>query len=681
MTEAPRELDLIDATAGDEATAARAEERRLAAVQLVNALFRLVRVLGIHNESNQAVHALVDGMAAAVGAFCEVSSSGTASVLFAEDTVFVNGQMLRASKDTYATAIKLGQYYERCGISEITFESGVTRQQVSALARATYRALQGAGAAGSLIDASIGGVRLRKILGTTTQGDGEGEKTLAERTVRTYATSVVVLREFFADLQAGELPAPRRIKRVAQKLVSSADEEARILLALTGARASESDPASLAVNSAILAVLMARGLTPDRTVLAGIATAALMFDVGEPRLSGRSAASLGVRRRLSEAELDRLPASTAAVLTALGRIQTRTIASTVAAWEARWLQRAARLGPPYGGRRLPTLLARVLATARAFTELTGTTAGTAPPAVDDVVQLLTDRATEESERAVVRLLIAALGIFPLGATVELTTGELAMVIGVPDVPLNYPRPLVRLLSDESGNLIESGTDVDLAAPRLSGEPARSVCRVVESDAQQLKEMRAYVMSIVAGRKAKPPAPREVPASRASLPPPRVSKAPPGAGRYSSIPSNAVHAPRTSAPTRQVSLEDYARQTDLTDRGTAPPAQARPTIPPAHSGPAAAPTARLSWENYKEAFAAVQASRLSDPGDPRDSVVGVERKPDAAPPAPPSPAPPSEEAKKASRTRMVRWANTEALFDDLQAEEKAKRGGPKEGDKQ
>ena len=789
MTDAPRELDLIDATAGEEAAAARAEERRQAAVHLVNALFRLVRVLGIHTETNQAVLSLVDGMVTAVGAYCEIAASGAASVLFAEDTVFVNGQMLRASRDTYATAIKLGQYYERCGISEITFDRGVTAPQVSALARATHHAMQGGGAADGLLEANIGGVRLRKIRGSATQGDGAREETATERVVRTYATSIVVLRQFYADLRSGDLSPPRRIKRVAQKLVSSADEEARILLALTGSRAAEADRAGLAVNSAILAVLMARGLTSDRAVLAGIATAALLYDVGEPRLTGRSELRSGVQRRLSDDELDRLPASTAAVLTALGRIQTRTIASTVAGWETQWLQRAQRLGPPYGGRRPPTLLARILATARAFTELVGRTAGAAAPAVDDIVQLLTDRAGEESERAVVRLLVAALGLFPLGTTIELTTGELAIVIGVPDVPLNYSRPRVKLLSDADGNLVEGGADVDLSAPPVPGQPPRSVRRVVESDAQQLKEMRSYVMAIVGGKKASPPAPREVPQppreaqppresspSRASIPPARVSRPQLDAGRYSSVPSDAVHAPRTSAPTRQVRLEDYAQQADLAGRGSvppaqaqasptapparsrpaaaptrqvswedypvnpeelrrpsAPPAQARPTAPPARSRPAAAPTrqvswedypvnpeelrrpsappaakapapppskaapaptARLNWENYKDAFAAVQASRRSDAGDPRDSVVGVEGQTPAAPerktavpvqmvavPVPKTAAPAPiapEEKKKAPRTRMVRWANTEALFDDLDAEDKTKRGGPKDG---
>jgi len=673
MTSAPRELDLIDETSGEEAAAARAEERRQAAVHLVNALYRLIRVLGIHTESNQAVRVLVDGMVAAVGAYCEVSKSFTASVLFAEDTVFVNGQMLKASRDTYATAIKLGQYYERCGISEVTFDRLVTAEQVSTLARATHLALQGKGAAGSLIEASLGGVKLRKIHGSTTRGDGTSDETAAARVVRTYATSIVVLRQFYADLQAGDYRPQRRIKRVAQKLVSSGDEEARVLLGLTGSRAAESDRAGLAVNTAILASLMARALTSDRAILGGVATAALLYDVGEPRLASATEIRSGVRRLLNDDELDRLPASVAAVLIALGRIQTRSISSTVAAWEARWLQRASRLGPPYGGRRLPTLLARILVTARTYTELMGTSGTGSAPSADDVLQLMSDRASEETERAVVKLLVAALGVFPLGATVELTTGELAMVIGVPALPVNTSRPMVRLLSDADGNLIEGGADVDLASPPAIGAPPRSIRRVVEADAQHLKEMRAYVLAMVGGRKA------SFPVRRGSVEPPLSSSAPRAySGRYSSVPAQA-QAPvpqRPSAKTRQVKWEDYEQRDEEAKRTTLTPARApaaktrqvkwedyqqrdeeakRTTLTPARAP--AAPTRQVRWEDYRDTVVAVQPQKAPDDSE-------------------------REEKKKAPRTRMMRWANTEALFEDLEAQERARRDGrPNDGEKE
>src|SRR5271154_6335101 len=143
---------------------------------------------------------------------------------------------------------------------------------------------------------------------------------------------------------------PRRIKRVAQSLVDLSDGATPAFLGVTEVRNQNHDAAGRAVNTAILAVTMAREITNDRVLLAQIAMAAMMHDVGRPRAAALGGPGIaGVQAKVSEDAEDKLAAGTAAVLTALGRVNEPTIQRTVVAYEALWLRRQRFIAPLSAG--------------------------------------------------------------------------------------------------------------------------------------------------------------------------------------------------------------------------------------------------------------------------------------------------------------------------------------------
>src|SRR5262249_4405520 len=145
-----------------------------------------------------------------------------------------------------------------------------------------------------------------------------------QKIVRTYASAVVILRRFYEDLQSSRYILPRRIKRIAQSLVDLSQGTTAAFLGVTEARNANYDDAGRAVNPAILAVARAREITEDRATLAQIAMAAMMHDVGRPRAQALGAIpgmpQMPGVMALSEEREDRLAGGTAAVLTALGRV-------------------------------------------------------------------------------------------------------------------------------------------------------------------------------------------------------------------------------------------------------------------------------------------------------------------------------------------------------------------------
>jgi hypothetical protein len=124
-----------------------------------------------------------------------------------------------------------------------------------------------------------------------------------------------------------------------------------------------------------------------------------------------------------------------------------------------------------------TVLAGVIATARAFEERLYVEP-TARPRVDEVLQAMIQGATDEGERLLVRLLLAALGLVPAGTPVRLSSGEEAVVAGAPTQAVDAIRPPVRIVRDALGRALPKPVFLDLAAVPPRGQPDRWIAAIL-----------------------------------------------------------------------------------------------------------------------------------------------------------------------------------------------------------
>jgi hypothetical protein len=475
----------------------RAEERRQAAAQVVHGVYRLVKACLLYRDANQTVASAVSGCVAAIGAFCNQSGTEAVMIQFAAESLFVNGQMLKTSRETYSLAMELGRYFDVCGVTDVTFEKHVDHVELSSFGRLVADGQRDARLAKELSGASLRHIRARRVEGSAGAGPVTEDDSAAARIVRTYAASVVVMRAFYGHQRAESDKLPQRVKRVAQKLVSHIEEDAHLLVATGAAGAVDRDRATTAVTTACVALGMARQLTTDRQVLAGIAMAALLYDVGRLRIARSGSADYGgLERDLSEEELARLPSSSVVALTVLGRLHAPSVSRTVIAFESQWLRHAGSRGPLYRGRRSPWVTARILAVARAFTELRWPGPGGTAIGIDETTQLMYARATDATDKVLVKLLVGALGLFPAGTMVELTTGEMGVVISTPGHPMDYARPRVQLMYDSRGVLLSSPVDLDLAKANRPGQ-LMMIKRSLDAEDQHMQAMRAYAQAAAA----------------------------------------------------------------------------------------------------------------------------------------------------------------------------------------
>ena len=604
--------------------AQRQQTRELGSA-LARQIFRLLKVAQFHALDNMAFLQQLDQTVEALKVF-GAQSGEPLTLLFAKSTVFVCGQLLKASRSEYEAALELSAMVHRLGVTQLSIQTHAERADLRELAR-LFQPPMKTKAEHGVLDPSPA-VRLRYVSAARLD-ENDQDMSPEDQILRTYATTVVVMRRVYENLSEARYQLPNQVKRLAQRLVMLSEGDTPAFLGVTAMRNLNHDAAGRSVNRSILAVSMGRQLTTDLATLSRIAMSALFLDVATPLVTGVAGKGGEFRAaRMTDAARQRLPAATAAVLTALGHVREASRVRTVIAYEAQWLRQAAELGPMYDGQYRPMVAARIVATAQRFNQLMeADLAASQPPTVDDAIATMRDEARDAVDQAMIALLIAAVGVFPRGTPVALSTGESAVVLRTPDHPADYPRPTVRLVYDAAGKPLRMKVALDLA-----GDENRRVVRVITNpDATLLEACRAVAGEASPGAKQtdSPPS-SSTDSRRASLA--GVSEPLPGGARAPSAP--AVDFDRATARPRAPS----AQRLEVTP---APPegADSVPDSAPPSSATAPARRARASIVDVVEAPATRRDPRSDDwddeplptPAAPVTQAAPVTRSTSGAPP--------------------------------------------------
>ncbi len=460
-------------------------------VRVVLRLQRLVAAAQSHDLDGPEVAKQLERGAVALSSFCARMEEPIV-LKFAANTILVNGHLLNATHAEYASALELGTLVNDLGYATIRVHPSVQSEDLKALAAAFVAARQDRSRVSEL-QAPSPRIGLGRIHPETLKED-DRRLSVEDQVVLTHVAAILVMRKTFRSLGRGESQRLREPMRVARRLAELSGANSPAFVGVTAAKGSEVDQERRAVDAAILALCMARQLTSDLATLTEIALAALLFDAGHAHLG--PLASNG-----EEAPAETAPGTAHSAITAgqallsMGGVTRGSIRRIVTVLEAQW-QRA-RGAPLPSGRRTPSVGALIVATAHRYGELL---AGSSPDkpgeaAPDDAASRLRSEATGPHDRAVLALLLGALGLFASGTVVELSTGETGVVLDSPTAPADYPRPRVRVIHDATGSALPAPRDVDLRGP----ESIRIVRIVTELDSALATARREIMIQPRAAR--------------------------------------------------------------------------------------------------------------------------------------------------------------------------------------
>lgn len=449
------------------------------------AIYRLVKNSMIHAIDNAAVRETAQQSSDILRNFAnEVGMPVT--ITFVDETVFVCGELLRASRKIYESGLELGQILGKIGVSELAFESGVSADNLLEFGAALATSLRDGDRKDTLANANISSVHVRKVQRELAARKRDDDLLPKERTLRFYATALVAMRQFFDEVAHGHTLLPHRVKRLAQRLVTLSETHDGGLLGTMAMAAAHRDDAGRAVQGAVIAVMLARQITDDRAALARLAMSALMADVGRVRVAGIHGRDRLVP--LSDEQTAETPGFAALVCLATGGVNHPNALRTVVAMEVNWRECEPLLGPTWNGTLTPLLHSEILVLVRRVLDVIAprdTTPGRSPAAA--LEQVAQDRTTD---RVLLRLLVRAIGVLPTGTVVELEGGEWAVVVGPSNYAESFPAPSLKLITDRRGRALDVSGLLDLGDPILGARRPR-IAKVVEPEQARFNVARVF----------------------------------------------------------------------------------------------------------------------------------------------------------------------------------------------
>lgn len=445
-------------------------------VVAVNSAIRAVRLYPVENVAVQKAIAELGITAERVR-----DTEGACSLRRVGDYLFVNDTRLRLTFDNYAAVASLLSMFREAGIGGIGLEGKPqARAWVVLLSFLQSPPLEYPEderlpqLSARLEQAQVHDFELFPSADDTDELDADLDA--KERARQTYVRSLDVTREVISSARLGRSPGLKRVKRAVQGIVDAILTDSASMIGLTTLRDFDEYTFVHSVNVCILAVSLGRRLGLSKIQLLDLGLAALMHDIGKSRVPLEL---LNKRGQLAPDERVILQTHTWQGVLALFALPTggvRPWRSMTAAFEHH--MRTDLSGYPKVERaRKLSLFSKIIAVADGFDAATTTRVyQDSPWTPADVLRGMRDNPRLGLDPVVVKAFINLTGIYPVGTVVVLDTFELAIVMAANPDATALSRPLIRILMDDRGNMLDDAAIVDLTARTTSGQFARTIIR-------------------------------------------------------------------------------------------------------------------------------------------------------------------------------------------------------------
>ena len=447
------------------------------------ALYGALRAIKLYPVENAAVQKALAELASSTNEL--IQREHELEVKVSGEFIFVNSTRLRLDLDNYASFSHLLSVFRSNGVGVLRVHGAPTpRDWLTFLSALQVQSKE------------TGAQRLLQLLGRLEQAkltffelgaanDAEEEEfreKAKEAAKRTYSQSVAVTKELVHSVRVGRSPNIKKIKRVVQTIVDQILNEETSLVGLTTIRDYDEYTFTHSVNVCIFSVSLGRRLGLSKLQLYDLGLAALFHDIGKSRVP------LDVLNKSTGLTDDewRLIAGhpwlgTLALFHMRGQ-QELPYRAMVVAYEHHMKIDQTGYPRPIRAREM-SIYSKIVAAADGFDAATSRRAYQENPlSPAAVLQEMRDNPRRGMDPVVVKAFVNLLGVYPVGTLVVLDTFELAIVHATNPIAEMISRPIVRVVSDDRGNVVYPGTLVDLAEKDASGERfARTIIKTENPD--------------------------------------------------------------------------------------------------------------------------------------------------------------------------------------------------------
>ena len=455
---------------------------RRAGRAFIFSLYGALKSIKLYPLENAAVQRALDDLAA--GADDLVRSQGELEVRASGEFLFVNATRLRLDLDNYASFSHVLALFRASGIGVLTVRDDAGRRDWLVLLSLLQAPGQDAPAdrfrllVAKLEEAGISAFGL----GEPAEHAGEvNQEAAKERAKRTYSQSVAATKDLMTSVRMGRTPNVKKIKRVIQGIVDQILNEESSLIGLTTIRDYDEYTFTHSVNVCIFSVALGKRLGFGKVQLYDLGFAALFHDIGKSRVP---AEVLNKSGSLTDEEWRQIAAhpwmGVLALFSARGQ-QDLPLRAMIVAHEHHMKHDLTGYPRPVRPRAM-SIFSRIVAVADGFDAATSRRVyQTSPLSPASVLAEMRDNPRRGMDPVIVKAFINLTGIYPVGTLLVLDTFELAIVHAVNPIPEMLSRPIVRIISDDRGNLLHPGTLVDLSELGDGGTFRRTIIKTEDAD--------------------------------------------------------------------------------------------------------------------------------------------------------------------------------------------------------
>lgn len=450
--------------------------------KLLTVLYGTLNALKLYPIENETVqqsltelHTLLQGI---------LRVDGSVEIRVVGDFFFLNETRLRLDLTSYATFGSFGGALSRHGIGAVEIHDGIARAELapflSMLLRPPVEGDPFGGFMERFAGAPVEHIELRPASEVEEPQEDEEALTAAKRT---YAQSVKVAQEVFGDTRLGKAVNVRKVKRAVQGIVDQVLSNESSMITMTTLRDFDEYTFTHCVNVSIFSVIIGQRIGLDRLQLYELGLGALFHDIGKQRLDYDVINKAGALTDQEWIQLQQHPTEGMLVLFGMHGFTDAPYRQMLMAYEHH--MKVDLTGYPKNTRqREPGLFSRIVAVADAFDAGTSVRSYQYEPwPPDAVLKEMRDNPSRGFDKLLVKVLITATGVYPVGTLVILDSHELAIVAQVNPDPNLLHRPRVRVISDPMGLPLSQPKTVDLAQnDPATGRPIHQIIKT--SDPQK-----------------------------------------------------------------------------------------------------------------------------------------------------------------------------------------------------
>ncbi|HEY2025650.1 MAG TPA: HD domain-containing phosphohydrolase [Gemmatimonadaceae bacterium] len=450
---------------------------------LILALYAALRAIRLYPLENTAVTKAGDELTALAAQLLETEHE--LEIRVSGEFVFINGVRLRLDLDNYASFSHLLAVFGSSGVGSLHLDRPpAAREWTRFLSLLLVPSTDPPATRFQHLGEKLAQQKLDVFeIGEPMEAaaDDESRKKSKEVAKKTYAQSVSATKELMTSVRMGRSPNIKKIKRVVQTIVDQLLNEETSLIGLTTIREYDEYTFTHSVNVCIFSVALGKRLGLGKLELYDLGMAALFHDLGKSRVPAEIINKPGALTDDEWRWIAAHPWLGALALFQLRGSQDLPYRSMVVAHEHHMKIDLTGYPRPIRPRAM-SMFSKIVAVADAFDAATSRRAyQTVPITPAEVIQEMRDNPRRGMDPVVVKAFMNLTGVYPVGTVVVLDTFELGIVHAVNPNPEMVSRPIVRVITDQQGNIMHPGDLVDLAEQSAEGVYLRTIIKTEDPE--------------------------------------------------------------------------------------------------------------------------------------------------------------------------------------------------------